>query len=255
MNQYSRRVRASRFSIAFTLVELLVVLALMAILMTLLLPALRQAKEAARLTQCLSNLHQLNLAILNYATDEQGAFPAPALRKYRTSNGQDIGYYWPQWIYGGHLTESTWEPGGIFLVQERPMARYIDPQSLVYNCPGDLGTYGGSPTYDVLTTSYPMNLDAGGSHGSIWGWTVDEIPVATRTVTVGEAAQEVTWLNPRVQDSIRRNPLFWWHPGGFPQDYWHGKVALAFVDGHADYIKIRFNRINDDELGYRLGPD
>lgn len=92
---------------AFTLVELLVVIAIIGVLIALLLPAVQQAREAARRTQCLNSLKQIGLGIQNCASAKR-AFPEGRKKPDWTINGTPKTSY-PN--YNGVVQDSTQQTG------------------------------------------------------------------------------------------------------------------------------------------------
>lgn len=85
MQGQTKSSRPSRCTRGFTLIELLVVIAIIAVLVALLLPAVQQAREAARRTQCKNNLKQIGLAFHNYAD----------IYRVLPDGGTDSGSGWP----------------------------------------------------------------------------------------------------------------------------------------------------------------
>ena len=143
----------------FTLIELLVVIAIIAILIGLLLPAVQQAREAARRTQCRNNLKQIGLAIHNYESSH-GSFPPGRVGfpMVFSAHAAILPY-----LDGGNLynlidfnTAPTFvEPPVMPYVQNTIAAMTAIP---TYLCPSDLGKVSGS---SYAATNYVVCAGSG----------------------------------------------------------------------------------------------
>jgi prepilin-type N-terminal cleavage/methylation domain-containing protein len=124
----------------FTLIELLVVIAIIAVLIALLLPAVQQAREAARRTQCKNNLKQLGLALHNYH-DVARMFPPGYVMQF---TGTGDGVLDGNWGWATYLLP---------YVDQAPLYNKLNPGNATMTaCVGDTSV-GGCRT--ALQTSLP----------------------------------------------------------------------------------------------------
>lgn len=139
----------------FTLIELLVVIAIIAVLIALLLPAVQQAREAARRTQCKSNLKQIGLAMHGYH-ETASTFPMGMSGWPNTADGKLWGWgtailpYLDQVpLYNnlatmpGGLAPQTNLPAAGFnavMASFTPTNTFLQTNLPVYRCPSDTGS-------------------------------------------------------------------------------------------------------------------
>lgn len=177
---------------AFTLIELLVVIAIIAVLIALLLPAVQQAREAARRTQCKNNLKQIGLALHNYH-DTMSIFPPESI--------------WAQGAIGSYAPRNyTWLVMILPYVDQAPLYNsanlttpiwgqaIVSKQLPALTCPSDPGAtvangmsttnYAGSEGYDW----WPRSNNVLGGIFTLRGTTRirDIVDGTSNTIAVGE---------------------------------------------------------------------
>jgi prepilin-type N-terminal cleavage/methylation domain-containing protein/prepilin-type processing-associated H-X9-DG protein len=150
---HPRPISQRRTNIAFTLIELLVVIAIIGVLAALLLPALSQAKEKARRTQCISNEKQLALTWAMYSGDNGDRLVA---------NSSSIAGGDPDaklWVQGSFLYPDT-NSALVFSSDYALFAPYVSA-SAIYHCPSDVsGIFVNGRIYPKLR-SYGLNVFMG----------------------------------------------------------------------------------------------
>jgi prepilin-type N-terminal cleavage/methylation domain-containing protein len=149
--------RRTRYVSGFTLIELLVVIAIIAVLVALLMPAVQQAREAARLSQCRNNLRQIGLAFHNYE-GQLRTLPSSTTSQidFGVWNSNPANYHLHSWatMLLPHLDQAPLYNLINFNVSALDPANY-DPASFrlsVYRCPSYTGpNFSVSPLYARLS--------------------------------------------------------------------------------------------------------
>ena len=165
----------------FTLIELLVVIAIIAVLIALLLPAVQQAREAARRTQCKNNLKQIGLSLHNYH-DTFLMFPSATGREVLNAGGGE------QWSHSQWVALLPY-------YDQAPMYNQWNFNANDQGWTGNRSIYTGKKMAMLLcpSSTMPGGNNETVAHASMYFGIGGAVPFGTFTSTDGLSDQSTNW--------------------------------------------------------------